>query len=99
MISLHCPLTDENYHLLNREAFDQMKDGVMVINTSRGALIDSQAAIDALLGDLHPGQRPADFVNIQRVDHPPARTQQRTGVKSQLRADQRPAELSRQRRV
>lgn len=48
VISLHCPLTDENYHLLNREAFDQMKDGVMVINTSRGALIDSQAAIDAL---------------------------------------------------
>lgn len=37
VISLHCPLTDENYHLLNREAFDQMKDGVMVINTSRGA--------------------------------------------------------------
>ena len=48
VISLHCPLTDENYHLLNRGAFDQMKDGVMVINTSRGALIDSQAAIDAL---------------------------------------------------
>ena len=48
IISLHCPLTDENYHLLNRGAFDQMKDGVMVINTSRGALIDSQAAIDAL---------------------------------------------------
>jgi D-lactate dehydrogenase len=42
VISLHCPLTDENYHLLNREAFDQMKDGVMVINTSRGALIDSR---------------------------------------------------------
>ncbi|EIW8576524.1 2-hydroxyacid dehydrogenase [Klebsiella aerogenes] len=48
VISLHCPLTDENYHLLNQAAFDQMKDGVMVINTSRGALIDSQAAIDAL---------------------------------------------------
>jgi D-lactate dehydrogenase len=48
VISLHCPLTDENYHLLNHAAFDQMKDGVMIINTSRGALIDSQAAIDAL---------------------------------------------------
>ena len=34
VISLHCPLTDENYHLLNREAFDQMKDGVMVISTA-----------------------------------------------------------------
>ncbi|MEX0556585.1 2-hydroxyacid dehydrogenase [Klebsiella grimontii] len=48
VISLHCPLTDENYHLLNHAAFERMKDGVMIINTSRGALIDSQAAIDAL---------------------------------------------------
>ncbi len=48
VISLHCPLTPENYHLLNHAAFDQMKNGVMVINTSRGALIDSRAAIEAL---------------------------------------------------
>lgn len=48
VISLHCPLTPENHHLLNMHAFSQMKDGVMIINTSRGALIDSQAAIDAL---------------------------------------------------
>lgn len=48
VISLHCPLTEENHHLLNQDAFDKMKDGVMIINTSRGALIDSQAAIDAL---------------------------------------------------
>jgi len=48
VITLHCPLTAENYHLLDAQAFAQMKDGVMVINTSRGGLIDSQAAIDAL---------------------------------------------------
>lgn len=48
IISLHCPLTPENYHLINRSAFAQMKNGVMIINTSRGGLIDSQAAIDAL---------------------------------------------------
>ena len=48
IISLHCPLTPENYHLLNEAAFDQMKNGVMIVNTSRGALIDSQAAIEAL---------------------------------------------------
>ncbi|MGM3175077.1 2-hydroxyacid dehydrogenase [Dickeya lacustris] len=48
VISLHCPLTPENHHLLNREAFDRMKNGVMIVNTSRGGLIDSQAAIDAL---------------------------------------------------
>ncbi|MDE1187933.1 MAG: 2-hydroxyacid dehydrogenase [Pantoea sp.] len=48
VITLHCPLTPENHHLLNAHAFSQMKDGVMIINTSRGGLIDSQAAIDAL---------------------------------------------------
>ena len=48
VITLHCPLTADNYHLLNRDAFAQMKDGVMIINTSRGGLIDSQAAIEAL---------------------------------------------------
>ncbi|MEN5015585.1 2-hydroxyacid dehydrogenase [Erwinia sp. Eh17-17] len=48
VITLHCPLTEDNHHLLDSGAFAQMKDGVMVINTSRGALIDSQAAIDAL---------------------------------------------------
>ena len=48
VISLHCPLTPENHHLLDANAFSQMKDGVMIINTSRGGLIDSQAAIDAL---------------------------------------------------
>ncbi|WP_034914990.1 2-hydroxyacid dehydrogenase [Erwinia sp. 9145] len=48
VISLHCPMTPENHHLLDMAAFNQMKDGVMIINTSRGGLIDSQAAIDAL---------------------------------------------------
>lgn len=48
VISLHCPMTPENHHLLNKNAFDQMKDGVMIINTSRGGLVDSTAAIDAL---------------------------------------------------
>lgn len=48
IISLHCPLTSENHHLLNEVAFNKMKDGVMIINTSRGALIDSAAAINAL---------------------------------------------------
>ena len=48
VITLHCPATPENYHLLNREAFAKMKDGVMIINTSRGSLIDTPAAIDAL---------------------------------------------------
>lgn len=48
IISLHCPLTADNHHLLNAESFSQMKDGVMIINTSRGALLDASAAIEAL---------------------------------------------------
>lgn len=48
VISLHCPMTKENYHLLNDAAFSKMKNGVMIINTSRGELLDSAAAIEAL---------------------------------------------------
>lgn len=48
VISLHCPLTPENHHMLNAGAFAKMKDGVMIVNTSRGALLDATAAIDAL---------------------------------------------------
>lgn len=45
IISLHCPLTDENHHLINHETIAQMKPGVMMINTSRGKLIDTKAVI------------------------------------------------------
>lgn len=48
VISLHCPLTKESYHILDGEAFAAMKEGVFIINTSRGALIDSRALLDAL---------------------------------------------------
>ncbi|MEW7866857.1 2-hydroxyacid dehydrogenase [Aeromonas diversa] len=48
VISLHCPLFQENYHLLNGAAFAKMKNGVMIINTSRGGLLDANAAIEAL---------------------------------------------------
>tara|TARA_B110000211_G_scaffold135250_1_gene154972 strand:- start:135 stop:1115 length:981 start_codon:yes stop_codon:yes gene_type:complete len=48
IISLHCPLTDQTHHLINDEAFNKMKPGVMLINTSRGALLNSKACINAL---------------------------------------------------
>lgn len=48
VITLHCPATAENHYMLNEQAFNKMKNGVMIINTSRGGLIDSQAAIEAL---------------------------------------------------
>lgn len=48
IISLHCPMSAENHYLLDANAFSQMKDNVMIINTSRGQLLDSSAAVAAL---------------------------------------------------
>ncbi|HIZ43100.1 MAG TPA: 2-hydroxyacid dehydrogenase [Firmicutes bacterium] len=47
LISLHCPLTDDNYHLINKDTIARMKDGVILINTSRGGLIKTD---DLILG-------------------------------------------------
>ncbi len=48
IISLHCPLTEQTHHIINKESLAMMKKGVTIINTSRGGLIDTKAAIDAL---------------------------------------------------
>lgn len=49
MLSLHCPLTKDNHHLINRETIKQMKNGAYLINTARGGLIDEDALIEACL--------------------------------------------------
>jgi D-lactate dehydrogenase len=48
IISLHCPLTKETYHLIDEKSIGKMKDNVMLINTGRGQLIDSKALVNAL---------------------------------------------------
>jgi D-lactate dehydrogenase len=48
IVTLHCPLTPETHHLIDAQAIGQMKSGAMLINTGRGALIDTQAVIEAL---------------------------------------------------
>ena len=48
IISLHCPLTPDTHHLLDEQAFSQMKDGAMLINTSRGAVINTRDAVTSL---------------------------------------------------
>ncbi|MBV7387539.1 2-hydroxyacid dehydrogenase [Pasteurellaceae bacterium TAE3-ERU1] len=48
VITLHCPATPENYHMLNKAAFDKMRDGVLIVNTSRGSLINTKDALQAL---------------------------------------------------
>jgi len=48
VISLHCPLTPENRHMINDESIALMKKNVILLNTGRGGLIDSRALVDAL---------------------------------------------------
>ena len=48
LISLHCPLMDETYHLVNRESIKKMKDGVILVNTSRGGLVNTQDLIEGI---------------------------------------------------
>ena len=48
VVTLHCPLTPETHHLLDAEAFAKMKRGAMVVNTSRGGLVDAPALVAAL---------------------------------------------------
>ena len=49
IISLHCPLTSETKHLINADTIRKMRDGVYLVNTSRGGLIDTDALIDGLV--------------------------------------------------
>ena len=48
IISLHCPLTDGTRHMINAEAIGKMKKGVVIVNTSRGALIDAEALLEGI---------------------------------------------------
>ena len=48
LISLHCPLMDNTYHLINRETISKMKDGVILVNTSRGALVKTDDLIEGI---------------------------------------------------
>lgn len=48
IISLHCPLTAESKHLINRDSLAHVQPGAMLINTGRGGLVDTPALIDAL---------------------------------------------------
>ena len=45
IISLHCPLTDETYHIINEDTIAKCKQGVVILNTSRGSLVDAEALI------------------------------------------------------
>ena len=54
LISLHCPLTEENRHMINLDAIKKMRDGVILVNTSRGALVDTSDLIKGIrMGKFH----------------------------------------------
>ena len=48
IISFHCPLTNETHHMLNSKSIKKLKKGVVIINTSRGALIDAEALLEGI---------------------------------------------------
>ncbi len=48
VISLHCPLTKDTYHLINRDTISILKKGAVIINTSRGALIDAESLLEGI---------------------------------------------------
>jgi D-lactate dehydrogenase len=54
ILSLHCPLTPETHHIINRESLKKMKKGSMLVNTSRGKLVDTASVIESLK-DEHLG--------------------------------------------
>ncbi len=48
IISLHCPLNDETYHMIDGKAIESLKKGVVIVNTSRGALVDAEALLEGI---------------------------------------------------
>lgn len=67
VLSLHCPLTAETYHLINKESLAKMKEGSILINTGRGPLVDEQAVAEALASGHLMGYG-ADVM----IDEPPS---------------------------
>ncbi len=63
VITLHAPATDDNYHMIDKKAIGNMKDGVVIINCARGALIDTDALIEGI------ESRKVGFAGLDVVEH------------------------------
>ncbi|MDI6851705.1 MAG: D-2-hydroxyacid dehydrogenase [bacterium] len=77
-ISIHLPLTPETKYIVNKEAFDKMKDGVFIINVSRGGVVDEKALLEALKSgkvrgaalDVFEVEPPEDPLHNELIQHP-----------------------------
>ncbi len=107
VISLHVPLCNETRHLINAERIAQMKDGVIIINTARGGIIDEAAACDAIasgkiggLGlDAYEQEPPTrsklfEFDNVVLTPHAAAHTQEAKAGMAAMAVDNLIAVLS-----
>ena len=86
IITLHTTLSAENYHLLNRETFARCKRGVLIINTARGALIDTEALREAL-DSGQVGGAGLDVLQDERVLRDTASNIIATDIIKHLRSD------------
>lgn len=74
LISLHCPLTKDNYHMINKDTIAKMKDNVIFVNTSRGALVDTNDLIQGIRAKKFFGvaldvyEEEAEYVFEDRAD-------------------------------
>ena len=77
IVTIHCALTDETKHLLNRDTLSKMKDGAILINTARGEIVDSTALADALLNgklafaglDVHENEPIPEDYPLKTIDN------------------------------
>ena len=71
ILTLHCPLTKDNYHMINAERLEQMTPGAILINTARGALVD-EAAVAKALESGHLAAYGADVMDVEppKADNP-----------------------------
>jgi len=67
VLSLHCPLTEKNHHLVNAERLKQMKRSALLINTARGPLVDTEALAQA----LHDGDIAGAGLDVMEMEPPP----------------------------